>query len=90
MQRRDVLKAFVGGVATVGVLGLSNAKLRAASADEAANVNNSNESKERAMKYDNDYFYKNGVFQQDKALCGRVPCRGFAVLRQGNLGLAGF
>lgn len=67
MQRRDVLKAFVGGVATVGVLGLSNAKLRAASADEAANVNNSNESKERAMKYDNDYFYKNGVFQQDKA-----------------------
>ena len=67
MQRRDVLKALVGGVASVGVLGLSETQTRAGSVQNDDHTNNTNEQEVSAMKYDNSYFYKDGVFQQEKA-----------------------
>lgn len=61
MQRRDVLKAFVG-VAGLGLAGVSpsvnGAKVHAAPASKKES---------ETMQYDNSKFYKNGVFQQDAA-----------------------
>lgn len=69
MERRDLLKAFVGGVASVGLINIAGS----ASAEAQANKNatepleNNNTKGSVMKKYDNDYFYKDGVFQQDKA-----------------------
>ena len=67
MNRRDLLKAFVGGAASVGFVNLTGTTLLA---DDAKNSNepiNINANEGKGMKYDNDFFYKDGVFQQDKA-----------------------
>ncbi len=59
MQRRDVLKAFVG-VAGLGLAGMSSAN--------GATVQLASASKQESKAmYDNSRFYKNGVFQQDAA-----------------------
>ena len=67
MQRRDVLKAFVGGVAGVGFMNLAgsgSASARTASLPaESTDIVKGNAMK----KYDTDFFYKDGVFQEDKA-----------------------
>lgn len=65
MKRRDALKALVGGVAGLGVAGLPcDSKAESA----ANNEENKVEKKEvSAMKYTNADYYKDGVFQQDKA-----------------------
>lgn len=67
MQRRDVLKAFVGGVAGVGFINLAGggavrAKTASLSAESANGIKGS-----AMQRYDNDFFYKDGVFQQEKA-----------------------
>ena len=60
MQRRDVLKAFVG-VAGLGFAAMSPSA-------NGANVHAAPAKKEsETMQYDNSKFYKNGVFQQDAA-----------------------
>lgn len=60
MQRRDALKALVGGVAALGLVDWVDESHAAARTIKPEKV-------ESAMKYTNDYFYKDGVFQQDKA-----------------------
>ncbi len=65
MQRRDVLKAFVG-VAGAGLVGLADNV--GASPVEKVAESNTNAQEGIVMKYDNSYFYDDkGVFQQDKA-----------------------
>ncbi|MGI6401803.1 MAG: hypothetical protein ACOX0A_06815 [Thermoguttaceae bacterium] len=66
MQRRDVLKAFVGGIAGAGFMNLASGT---ASASTASTSVGSNPIVEESVmkKYDNDYFYKDGVLQEDKA-----------------------
>ncbi|MDO5308368.1 MAG: hypothetical protein Q4G03_02580 [Planctomycetia bacterium] len=68
MERRDVLKAFAGGLATVGLTNLSSAS-NVARADIVTREPALNEQHEDNVmkKYDNDYFYKDGVFQEDRA-----------------------
>ncbi len=61
MQRRDVLKAFVGA-AGLGLAGISPSV-------NGANVHAAPAPKKESetMQYDNSKFYKDGVFQQDAA-----------------------
>ena len=67
MKRRDLLKAVVGNVAGASFTGFAassaRANVAATTAAQPANEPTGNSMK----KYDNDFFYKNGVFQQDKA-----------------------
>ncbi len=67
MNRRDLLKAFVGGAASVGFVNLTGSTLLADDAKTSNEPINISASKGKSMKYDNDFFYKDGVFQQDKA-----------------------
>lgn len=67
MDRRDVLKAFVGGVAGVGLSSLAVVEARSAEAVSADdNLSNANLEGGK-MKYDNSVFYKDGVFQEKVA-----------------------
>ena len=61
MRRRDALKAMVGGVAGLGFASFADESVAKPVALET-------ESKvESPMKYTNKDYYKDGVFQQDKA-----------------------
>ena len=65
MKRRDLLKAVVGGVAGVSFTGFAAPAIRTSGAS-AKETSPTNEPAGNSMKkYDNDYFYKDGVFQED-------------------------
>lgn len=68
MERRDLLKAFVGGVAGVGLAGFGAVDARAYLDSTNSQPSTDKQDKESgAMKYDNSVFYKNGEFQQEVA-----------------------
>ena len=66
MHRRDALKALVGGVAGLGIASLGEVS-GAGTARVVVNGETVSTEEKSAMKYTNDDFYKDGVFQQDKA-----------------------
>ena len=66
MQRRDVLKAFVGGVAGASFINFAGSSASAGAASLSGETTNQIEGS-AMQKYDNDFFYKDGVFQEDKA-----------------------